>query len=334
MAAKRKNEKKAAETKLPVGRFINPFTDFGFKKIFGEEPNKDLLIDFLNELLSDHKQKIKNLTYSKNHRLGRNKLDRSVIFDLNCENENGEKFIVEMQKGKQAHFIDRALYYLSFLIQEQAIKGDWNYELKSVYLVGILDFKLDDKEKIIDRISLCDEETKEIAYEKLRLIFLQMEKFNLDIDQLQTRLDKWLYILRHMERMERIPESIKDKIFQRVFEIAEYTNLSKSEQSAYDRSLKYYRDLKNSLDTALMEGYQKAQKDYAKQLKNAHKREVIAQKREAEAQKEKAEAQQREAEAQLKLAKTIKRLHTTGMSISEIAEITGESNENIQQIIM
>jgi predicted transposase/invertase (TIGR01784 family) len=104
-------------------KFINPFTDFGFKKLFGEEINKDLLIDFLNELLKG-KTEIKNLTYLKTEQLGASALDRKAIFDLYCENEKGEKFIVELQKVRQEYFKDRSIYYATFPIQEQAIRGD------------------------------------------------------------------------------------------------------------------------------------------------------------------------------------------------------------------
>jgi len=145
------------ENKIEIKeKFINPFTDFGFKKIFGSEPNKDLLIDFLNELLKS-KEKIKNLNYKKTEHLGSTDADRKAIFDLYCENEKGEKFIVELQKVKQQFFKDRSLYYATFPIQEQAIKGEWNYELKAVYCVGILDFVFDDKDKdrlVVDEIGL------------------------------------------------------------------------------------------------------------------------------------------------------------------------------------
>jgi hypothetical protein len=118
-------------------KYINPFTDFGFKKLFGSEPNKDLLIDFLNQVLPG-KHKIKDLTYARTEQLGNSEADRKAIFDLYCIGENSERFIVEMQKAKQNFFKDRSVYYSSFPIQEQAKKGDWNYQLAAVYMVGIL----------------------------------------------------------------------------------------------------------------------------------------------------------------------------------------------------
>jgi predicted transposase/invertase (TIGR01784 family) len=125
-------------------KYIDPFTDFGFKKLFGEECNKDLLLDFLNELLHHKEGRIVQLTYLKPEQLGRSEEDRKAIFDLHCENEKGEKFIVEMQKTKQNFFKDRALYYSTFPIVEQAVQGEWNYELKAVYTVAILDFVFDE----------------------------------------------------------------------------------------------------------------------------------------------------------------------------------------------
>ena len=91
-------------------RYINPFTDFGFKKLFGQEVNKDLLIDFLNELLPHEQGSIQELTYLNNSQLGRNDEERLAIFDLYCKNERGETFIVELQQARQQFFKDRALF--------------------------------------------------------------------------------------------------------------------------------------------------------------------------------------------------------------------------------
>ena len=124
-------------------RYLNPYTDFGFKKLFGTEVNKDLLISFINSLLHG-REKIKDLTYLNAEHLGGGEADRKAIFDVYCENEQGEKFLVEMQRGEQQYFKDRSLYYATFPIREQAHRGDWNYELKCVYIIGILNFCFDD----------------------------------------------------------------------------------------------------------------------------------------------------------------------------------------------
>jgi predicted transposase/invertase (TIGR01784 family) len=121
-------------------KYIDPFTDFGFKKLFGEECNKDLLLDFLNELLQKKEGKIVSLSYLKSEMLGASEEARKAVFDIHCENEKGEKFIVEIQKSKQTFFKDRTLYYSTFPITRQAIPGEWNFELKAVYAIAILNF--------------------------------------------------------------------------------------------------------------------------------------------------------------------------------------------------
>jgi len=119
-------------------KYINPFTDYGFKRLFGEEPNKGLLLDFLNELLKEEQGKITELTYLKSENLGATELHRKAIFDLYCTNERGEKFIVELQKTKQKFFKDRTVYYSTFPIRDQAIMGsEWDFELKKVYTIAI-----------------------------------------------------------------------------------------------------------------------------------------------------------------------------------------------------
>ena len=251
-------------------KYINPFTDYGFKKLFGEEPNKDLLLDFLNELLKEEQGQIKELTYLKSEHLGTSDIDRKAIFDLYCENEKGEKFIVELQKSKQNFFKDRTVYYSTFPIREQAKRADWNFKLKAVYTIAILDFVFDDdkheSEKFRYDVKLLDIETKKIFYDKLTFIYLEMPKFNKTVDELETRFDKWLYVLRNLNRLDSIPEKLKERIFEKLFETAEIARFTPDQVRSYEDSLKYYRDLKNSLDTAKDEGRIEGKIEVAKNL--------------------------------------------------------------------
>jgi predicted transposase/invertase (TIGR01784 family) len=247
---------KFKENSFMKERYINPFTDFGFKKLFGEEANKDLLIDFLNELLED-RGGLTDLTFIKSEQLGATEADRKAIFDLYCQNSKGEKFIVELQKAKQKFFKDRSIYYSTFPIQEQALKGDWDYKLNAVYTISIMDFEFDDnqlhKAKIRHDIQLLDIETKELFYDKLKFIYLEMPKFNKTIDELETHYDKWLYVLKNLPKLDRVPEKLKEGLFLRLFEVAEIAKYDDNEQRAYQDSVKYYRDLKNVMDTAVEE---------------------------------------------------------------------------------
>lgn len=240
-------------------RYINPFTDCGFKKIFGEEASKHLLKDFLNALLPASSQ-IAELNFKNNEQLGSGEIDRRAIFDIYCENQNGEKFIVELQKAKQNYFKDRTVYYSTFPIQEQAEKGEWNFKLQAVFCVGILDFTFDDyttepeKSQVLHQIQLKDQNNK-IFYDKLTYIYLEMPNFRKTEDQLESQLDKWLYFIKNLEDFSEIPHIFGDEvIFQSAFEKAELARLMPEDQSRYQHSLQIYRDIKNVIDTAYDEG--------------------------------------------------------------------------------
>ncbi|PIE97708.1 MAG: hypothetical protein CR988_06555 [Treponema sp.] len=240
-------------------KYINPFTDFGFKKLFGEELNKNLLLDFLNELLKEEQGRITELTYLKNEHLGDTEVNRKAVFDLYCTNERGEKFIVELQKTKQKFFKDRTLYYSTFPIIEQAKTGtEWNFRLEKIYTIAILDFEFDEDKKYPNKfrydVKLTELETKEIFYEKLTFVYLAMPKFKKTIEELETKFDKWLYVIKNLHLMDSIPEEFDDNVFLQLFKTAEIAKFSREEYQHYEDSLKYYRDLKNSLDTAREDG--------------------------------------------------------------------------------
>jgi predicted transposase/invertase (TIGR01784 family) len=171
----------------------------------------------------------------------------------------GEQFIVELQKAKQNYFIDRSIYYASFPIQQQAPRGEWDYHLRPVYCVGILDFKFDEssknEHKYMHRVMLTDIETQDVFYEKLCFIYLEMPKFQKDIPELKDRKDKWLYFIKNLDSLQNIPKLfIQDIAFQKAFDEAEIAKFNRKQQNQYEKSLKYYRDLKNVTDTAFFEG--------------------------------------------------------------------------------
>jgi predicted transposase/invertase (TIGR01784 family) len=242
-------------------RYINPFTDFGFKKLFGEEASKPHLIDFLNALLPEH-ARIQDLSFRNPENLGVADQDRKAIFDIYCIGLNGDRFIVEMQKAKQNYFKDRTIFYSTFPIREQAEKGEWKYKLQPVYCVGLLDFTFDDYEtepergQVVHEIKLKNQ-NNEVFYDKLTYIYLEMPNFRKTEAELETRLDKWLYFIRHLVDLQEIPRIFGgEAVFESAFAKAELVNLNQAEQEGYQASLKVYRDLKGVIDTAREEGEQ------------------------------------------------------------------------------
>lgn len=259
-----------ADNKMKA-KYLNPFTDFGFKKIFGEEASKPLLLDFLNALLPIS-GKIVELTFKNNEQLGQTDLDRKAIYDIYCENEKGEKFIVELQKAKQNYFKERAIFYSTFPIREQAEKGEWNYNLKAVYCIGILDFTFDDyetepeKTEVVHTIKLKNQNGK-IFYDKLTFIYLEMPNFKRKETELETRLDKWLYFIKNLEDFQTIPTIIADEVFNQAFEKAELAKFGQKDLYDYEMNLKIYRDYKNTVNTAFDEGKLEGKLETAKSFK-------------------------------------------------------------------
>jgi len=239
-------------------KYINTFTDFGFKKIFGEEASKPLLIDFLNSILPQAHQ-IKELSFKNSEQLGTLEIDRKAIFDIYCESNSGEKFIVELQKAKQNYFKERTIFYSTFPIREQAEKGNWNFKLAAVYCVGILDFTFDDyetepqKSEVLHTIKLKNQNGN-IFYDKLTYIYFELPNFKLEENELKTNMDKWLFFIKHLEDFQSIPQIFRNSVFEIAFQKAELASFNTKEMDAYEHSLKHYRDLKNVIDTAFENG--------------------------------------------------------------------------------
>jgi predicted transposase/invertase (TIGR01784 family) len=157
-----------------MSRYLNPYTDFGFKKLFGEEANKDLLSDFLNQLLPPRHQ-IAELHFKNTEQLPDIPLERKAIFDIHCVSTTGERFIVEMQKAKLQFFKDRSVFYVTFPIRDQAKQGDWLFKLDPVYFIAILDFTYDEAEelkKFRRDVALRDQDG-EVFFDKLHFKFLR-----------------------------------------------------------------------------------------------------------------------------------------------------------------
>ena len=287
-----------------MSRFINPYTDFGFKRLFGEEASKSLLIDFLNAVLPE-KHRVKTLEFRNTEQLGVIALDRRASFDISCEAENGERFIVEMQKSRHQWFKDRALFYAAFPIREQAHQEImehkvWNFELKAVYLIAILDFEYDqeDEHRKLQRNVTLKDQDDDLFYDKLELIFVQLPIFDKPESELKTQQDKWYYFLKNLSGFEEIPSILREPVFERAFATAEIARMSKLEQQTYEAHLKAYRDNYAVMETKLNEG-------------------IKIGKAEGEIQKA------------LEIARNLKQ---AGFDISTIAKMTGLSQEEMRRL--
>ena len=292
--------------------------DFMFKRLFGSEANKDVLIGFLNMILED--VHIVDVDFIPTEHLGLTEQDRKAVFDISCTCDDGRTLIIEMQKGFQEHFRERAVYYTSFPINEQGRKAKeefvkvqsgndanaefkWDYSLKPVTVVAILNFMFDHdsswpKDRYHSSYRLREDCTNEVMTEVVRYAFLELGRFRKRLSELETLFEKWMYLLKHIHEMTSIPEKFSEPLFKRLFMLAEIDKFTPEEKKQYIKSLENMGDFRNIINTAAEE---------AKQQGHAEGR----------------------AEG---IAEVAGKMLAAGMSIEEIARLTGLSEEEVRQL--
>ena len=245
-----------------MGKYINPFTDIGFKRIFGQEFSKPLLIDFLNNLLVGERQ-IVDITFLDKEQPGEFADDRSLIYDIFCRTSDDEHIIVEMQNREQPFFKKRSIYYTAEAIARQGERGvDWKYGIDAVYFISFLNFRLDDiGAEFRTDVSLMNTRTNEVFSKDIRMIFLQLPYFEKSPEECENDFDCWLYVLKHMEALNRLPWVSKNPIFKRLSEIGEVSALSREERIKYDAAIRVYRDnlyaMEGAEEVGMRKGYER-----------------------------------------------------------------------------
>ena len=245
-----------------MSKFINPFTDVGFKIIFGQEFSKPRLLDFLNALLVGERF-ITDLTFLDKEQPAIYDGDRSPIYDILCETDSGEKIIVEMQNREHPNFKERMLYYAAEAVVRQGEKGTgWNYDIKAVYMVAFTNFVMTGyASRLRIDVGMTDMQQGELFTDKIRLICLQMPCFTKEADECENQFERWIYVLKNMETLTRMPWAAQNAVFQRLAEVAEVSKLSKEDRLKYDHALKRYRDTLNAMTGAEMKGIEKGRKE-------------------------------------------------------------------------
>lgn len=306
--------------------------DFMFKRLFGSEANKDVLIGFLNMLLED--AEIVDVEFIPTEHYGLTELDRKAIFDISCRCKDGSTLIIEMQKGYQEHFRERAVFYTSYPINEQGriakenfirdhqSKGDgvdfkWDFDLKPVTVVAILNFMFDHADswppdRYHSSYRLREDCTGEVMTDVVRYVFLELGRFRKHIWELETRFDKWMYLLRHMHEMVEIPKPFQTDEFRRLFILSKIGNFTAEELKEYEKSLNSMSDYYNIIDSAVAKAEKIAREEGREEGRVEGRAEGITEGRES---------------AKLEDAAKLKAL---GVSVEIISQATGLSIETIE----
>ena len=318
-----KEPKKNAE----VRGYANLLCDFMFKRIFGSEANKDVLIEFLNMVLEDIR--IMHVDFTPNEHQGLTEEDRKVVFDISCRCADGRTFIIEMQNGFQRHFRKRAIYYTTYPINAQGREArefyfkekeegktdarfNWDYNLNPVIVVAILNFRFEHgqewpSERFRSSYRLREDITGEEMTDVLRFVFLELKRFTKRVWELETMYDKWLWLLGHMHELETIPENFTEPLFKRLFLLSELGKFTAEEYEHYIKSMDNMGDYDNIIRTA---------------AEDAHARGLA----EGEA---KGLEKGREEGKQTKAMEIARNLKAAGMQVSDIAIATGLTEEQV-----
>ena len=294
-----------------MGKYINPFTDWGFKRLFGQEFSKPLLISFLNDLLAGELH-VKNVTFMDKEQLAMTKDQRGIIYDVYCQTDEGKRFIVEMQNKWQPNFLDRSICYASRSILDQVEKGKKEkedaYKFLPVYTICFMNYipKAEEVNKFRTDIVLTDKENGKVASDKLRFIYLALPLFKKEAEECDNDFDKWIYVLKHMEALGRMPFTAQKEIFKQLEEYADSHRLTKKEWEAYENSLWIARDNMACMAAAEREAREKG---HAEGMAEGRAKGMAEEKRE-----------------------TAKRLLSLGLTIEQVALGTDLSKEDIEKL--
>lgn len=277
-----------------MSRFVNPFTDIGFKVIFGQPASKDLLVILLNELLAGEHH-VTDLTFLDKEDHADNVSDKGIIYDLYCRTSTGEFIIVEMQNRWHSHFLDRTLYYVCRAVSRQIesptskevpVPEDFvmareplapygkQYRLPTVYGIFLMNFKESGlEEKFRTDTVISDRDTGKVVNPHFRQIYLQFPYFTKELENCHTLYDKLIYALKNMNNWNRMPDALKDQVFEHLARLAAVANLSEENRIAYDKALDRYRvneivneDIRKE---GIKEGQIKKQLEIALQMKKS-----------------------------------------------------------------
>ena len=296
-----------------MAKFINPFTDVGFKRIFGQEFSKPLLLDFLNSLLEGEKH-IVNLTFLDKEQPALYYEDRSLIYDIYCETDEGEHIIVEMQNKSQPYFKSRSIYYISESIARQGERGSsWNYAIDSVYLIAFLNFiPLDFKQQFRTDVVLAEKNTVDQFSDKLRMIYLQLPLFKKEADECENQVERWIYLLKNMETLSRLPWAAQSAVFKKLESIADVGAMSRDERLKYDEALRKYRDTISVFEGVRMDGLMEGRMEGRKEGRKEGRMEGLMEGQRSEKME------------------NARKMKIYGLALDMIAEITGLSIEEVR----
>ncbi len=302
-----------------MNKMINPFTDMGFKRLFGREESKPVMIALLNTVLSNE-SKIVDITYGNKEQIPAESDGRTVIYDIYCTTNDNRHIIVEMQVGRVASFRERTVFYAARAINNQGKPSNWNYRFDEVVVIAFLKYTdVVISDRLRTEVMLKDVDTNEVFTNCLRLIYLQLPiAESMTEADCETDLDCWIYNLNNMENLDELAFKDRIPIFEELERKAQTQGLSLDEWAAYDRALKRMWDYNAVMQTerqyARTEGHAEGHAEGLAEGRAEGRAEGLA---------------EGKAEEKKSMAKNLKSL---GVDIDTIVQASGLSKEEIEKL--
>lgn len=294
-------------------QFVDPKTDIAFKKIFGNDAHKEILQEFLNEILI-LESPIASLEILNPYQVPKLYELKLTSLDIKAKDQLEREFLIEMQVAKEEWFCQRAMYYSAKSYSQQLKIGGNYQELHPVIFLGILNFKAFEHERYFTRHVILDTESKTHHLKELEFNFVELPKFSKAENELETTAEKWLYFLKQAENLDHIPENTNSPILQTAYQMAEQHKWSRDELEVYESQIMEVHRRQNVEQTAWKEGLEQGLEQGL------------------EKGREEGLEQGREEGVQLEKQTIAKGMLAEGLKIETIAKLTGLSPDKINAL--
>jgi len=225
--------------------FINPFSETGFKILFGQTKNKDLLIDLLNTLLGEESN-IEDIQYLDNELTSSVEPRETKIYDICCLTSKKEYILLGMQYKKRKSFFTQTLLYAAEILDGQTEKYEDLYDISAMYEVYLMNFEDDECNEFLNEFTFMNEKTHYMLSDKFRMLYYSIPLFKKKEEECENRLDKWIYILKNMENLSTIPWVKDDPIFYKLAQEGAIAKLSEAQYEKYCREIDQIKFTKES----------------------------------------------------------------------------------------
>lgn len=302
-------------------KYADLLDDDVFKLVFGQESSKYVMIEFLNQVIPDRTIVDLDFVDKEMHPLDRSR--KNSVYDMFCKTDDGSRIVVEVQRRKQATYVERAIYYSTYQIGGQVASGADDYGFYPVYVISILDFEIDQNKGNTDVKTvyrLYEESSHTLLTDRLTFIFIELSKFRKKIDELSGDILEGMYFcFKNMVHLKERPDILEHEVFKKIFEVSELLNMDDVTRSKVLDKMTTERDLRNQMEYARKEAVEAGLAEGREKGLAEGREKGLAEGR----------AEGRELERRSLAVKLLKK----GMPKEEIAELTGLTDSELSELI-